>query len=149
MVSQHVCMCLYSLILNSPALSASVCLIQTTHVPGRTGKFLEAKLNVDMAPGTHLVFEPEPGVLESRRLSAQESLLTISPDHSALVPVQNFQKCPVELTEGMKLGKVESVSQTPVTVQPSDTKVQCAPVRLEESEKEKELLACLNFQKVL
>ena len=86
------------------SVSASVCLIQTTQVPGRTGKFLEAKLNVDMAPGTHMVFEPEPGVLESRGLSAQESLLTISPDRNVLVPVQNFQKCPIELTEGMKTG---------------------------------------------
>ena len=113
------------------SVSASVCLIETTRVPGCTGKFLKATLNVDMAPGTHTVFEPEPGVLESRGLSAQGSLLTISPERNVLMPVQNFQKCPIELTKGTKLGVMECVSKCPVTVQPSDTKVQCAPVRLE------------------
>ena len=127
------------------SLSANVCLIQTTHVPARTGKFLEAKLNVRMAPKTHMIFEPEPGVLESCGLSSQESLLTISPDRNVLIPIQNFQKCPVELTEGMKLGKVESMSKSPITVQMSDVNVLCAPVTLEESEKQKELLASLKL----
>ena len=89
----------------------------------------------------HIVFEPEPGVLASHGLSAQESLLTVFPDHNVLVQVQNFQKCPIELMEGMKPGMIESVCQSPVTVQLSDIKMQCAPVRLEESEKQKELLA--------
>ena len=40
---------------------------------------------------------------------------------------------------------IESMSQSPVIVEPSDIKVQCAPVRLEESEKQKELLACLKL----
>ena len=95
-----------------------------------------------MAPEMHMVFEPEPGVLASHGLSAQESLLTIFPDHNVLVQVQHFQKCPIELMERMKPGMIESVS---VTVQLSDIKVQCAPVRLEESEKQKELLACLKL----
>lgn len=54
------------------SLSTCVCLLQTARVPGCTGKFLEAKIDVDMPPGMHTVFEPEPGVLESHGLSAQE-----------------------------------------------------------------------------
>ena len=92
-----------------------------------------------------MIFEPEPGVLESCGLSSQESLLAISPNCNVLIPIQNFQKCPVELMEGMKLGKVESMSKSPITVQMSDVKVLCAPVTLEESEKQKELLASLKL----
>ena len=62
-----------------------------------------------------------------------------------LVPVHNFQKCPIELTKGTKLGVMECMSKSPVTVQPSDTKVQCAPVKLKESERHKELLASLKL----
>lgn len=127
------------------SMSACVCLIQTTRVPRRTGKFVEAKVDSSMLPGTHMVFEPEPGVLESRGLSAQESLLTISPDCRVLVPVQNFQKAPVELKEGMKLGVIETVYQSPETVQKSEPSVRCAPVRLGDSGKQKELLACLKL----
>ena len=127
------------------SVSACVCLIQTTRVPGGMGKFVEAKVDTNMLPGTHMVFEPEPGILESRGLSAQESLLTISPDCRVLVPVQNFQKAPVELKEGMKLGMIETVYQSPETVQKSEPSVRCAPVRLGDSGKQKELLACLKL----
>ena len=44
--------------------------------------------------------------------------------------------------EGMKLAMIESVCQSPVTVQPSDIR---APVQVEAGEKQKELLACLKF----
>ena len=60
------------------SVSASVCLIQIIQVPGCSGKFLEPKLNVNMAPGMHMIFKPEPVLLERHGLSAQESLLTIS-----------------------------------------------------------------------
>ena len=62
-----------------------------------------------------------------------------------LVPVQNFQKCPIELTKGTKLGVVECMSKSPLTVQPSDAKVQCAPIGLEGSKRHKELLASLKL----
>ena len=70
-------------------------------------------------------------------MSAQESLLTIFPHYNVIVPVQNFQKYPVELKEGMKLGVIENVCQSPVAVERPEMKVQCAPVRLEESENQR------------
>lgn len=65
--------------------------------------------------------------------------MTISPDCSVLVPVQKFQKSPVELEEGMKLGMIETMCQIG---HKSETSVQCARVL---AEKQSELLACLKL----
>ena len=126
------------------SVSAHVCLVQSTVVPGRTGKFLEARLDVDIPPGTHTMFEPVPGALENYGLSAPESLLTVSSGCKVLIPIQNFQQSPVELKEGTKLGLIESVSQSPAVVPRSEASVHCSPIRLEES-KQAELLACLSI----
>ena len=128
-------------------LTACVCLVQSTIVPGRTGRFLEARFESDVSvpSGTHALFEPEPGILERHGLSAQEALLTVSSKHSVLIPVQNFCQSPVELKEGTKLGSVESVCQSPVTVQQSEVHVQCAPVKLGELGKQDDVLDCLKL----
>ncbi len=86
---------------------ARVCLTQTVSVPGRKGRFLEAAVHCHFQKGDELLFEPNTNFLKSHGLSAQESLLTVRPHGTILIPMQNFQTSTVRLEEGMEIGQVE------------------------------------------
>ena len=54
---------------------AMVCLMQTSTLPGRKGRFLEAKVDPTLKSGTEILFEPNAESLRTLGLKAQESLL--------------------------------------------------------------------------
>ena len=99
--------------------SAMVCLTQTSTLPGRKGRFLEAKVDPIIKLGTEILFEPNTESLRALGLSAQESLLCVQRDGTVLIPLQNFKQDTVDLEVGFKLGGVERL-QTKFLMQPSD-----------------------------
>ena len=99
--------------------SAVVCLTQTSTLPGRKGRFLEAKVDPTIQPGTEIIFEPSAESLRTLGLSAQESLLCVQKDSTVLIPVQNFKQNTVDIQAGFELGGVETL-QTKFHVQPSN-----------------------------
>ena len=99
-----------------------LCLTQTSTLPGRKRRFLEAKINPIIKLGTEVLFEPNAESLRALGLSAQESLLCVQRDGTVLIPLQNFKQDTVDLEVGFKLGGVEPL-QTKFLMQPSD----CSP----------------------
>ena len=90
--------------LNSTTTAAAVYLIQSSTVPGRKGRFLEAHVGSDFKEGDELLFEPNTLVLKDVGLSCQESLLTVGDSGRVLIPLQNFRRIQVDLDGGLELG---------------------------------------------
>jgi hypothetical protein len=99
--------------------SAVVYLTQTLTLPGRKGRFLEAKVDPTIEPGTEILFEPNAESLRALGLSAQESLLCVQKSGTILIPLQNFKQNIVDIQAGFELGGVEAL-QTKFLMQPSD-----------------------------
>ena len=70
--------------------SSMVYLTQTSTLPQRKGRFLEAQVNPTFEAGTELLFEPNAESLRALGLSAQESLLCVQKNGMVLIPLQNF-----------------------------------------------------------
>ena len=78
--------------LSQEQTSAMVCLAQTSTLPGRKGRFLEAKVDPIIKLGTEILFEPNAQSLRALGLSAQESLLCVQRDGTVLILLQNFKQ---------------------------------------------------------
>ncbi len=79
---------------------AHVSLIQASSIPSRKCRFLSS-------PGDQLLFESRSTQLQPLGLSAINSLVTLSEERTVLIPVQNFEKCTVDLPSDVDLGVVE------------------------------------------
>ena len=99
-------------------ISAMVCLMQTSTLPGRKGRFLEAKVSPIIKLGTEIIFEPNAESLRALGLSAQGSLLCVQRDGTILIPLQNFKQDIVDIVAGFELGGMEPL-QTKFLIQPS------------------------------
>ena len=83
---------------------AHVNLVQSVIIPGQKGRFVRGQVEGNPSKVEHLLFEPKHETLEPLGLCTQESLVTVHPDGSVLIPLQNFQGMPVWLEEGSELG---------------------------------------------
>ena len=83
---------------------AHVNLVQSVIIPGQKGRFVRGQVEGNPSKMEHLLFEPKHETLEPLGLCTQESLVTVHPDGSVLIPLQNFQGMPVWLEEGSELG---------------------------------------------
>ena len=97
---------------------AMVCLTQTSTLPGRKGRFLEARVDPIIKPGTEILFKPNAESLRALGPSAQESL-SIQKHGTVLIPLQNLKQDTVDIEAGFELGGVE-VLQTKFLMQPSE-----------------------------
>ena len=87
--------------------AAMVCLVQSSTVPGRKGRFLEGRVDAPVEKGDEFLFEPNTLALKELGLSCQESLLKVGASGQVLVLLQNFRRDDVVLDEGTELGCVE------------------------------------------
>ena len=95
---------------------AQVSLIQASSIPSRKCRFLKAKVSGEYSPGDQLLFESRSTQLQPLGLS------TLSDERTVLIPVQNFQKCTVDLPNDVELGVVEpfqEICNAPDPVSPS------------------------------
>ena len=102
--------------------TAHVSLIQASSIPSRKCRFLKAKVSGECSPGDQLLFEARSDQLQPLGLSAVDSLVTLSDERTVLIPVQNFEKCTVDLPSDVQLGVVEpfeEICDTPDSVSPS------------------------------
>ena len=83
---------------------AHVNLVQSVIIPGQKGRFVRGQVEGNPNKVEHLLFEPKHETLEPLGLCTQESIVTVHPDGSVLIPLQNFQGVPVWLEEGSELG---------------------------------------------
>lgn len=58
------------------------------------------------------MFEPRSDQLQPLGLSAFDSLVTLNEEGTVLIPVQNFEKCTVDLPSDIKLGSVEPYDES-------------------------------------
>ena len=58
---------------------AKVCLVESTTIPARKGRFLEATIEPSFEEGAQVLFEPSMQNLQAKGLSTQEALLTVTP----------------------------------------------------------------------
>ena len=72
------------------AQAAKVSLTDTTTIPARKGRSIEASLEQGFAVGDEVVFEPKVNTLQSHGLSSMESILTVNTNGNVLVLLQNF-----------------------------------------------------------
>ena len=101
---------------------AHVSLIQASSIPSRKCRFLKAKVSGECSPGDQFLFESRSTQLQPLGLSAIDSLVTLSDERTVLIPVQNFQKCTVDLPSDVELGVVEpfeEICNAPDSVSPS------------------------------
>ena len=84
-----------------------VCLTKASTLFGRKGRFLDAKVDSIVKPGTEILFEPNAEPLRALGLSAQESLLSVQKDGTVLIPLQNFKQNTVNIEAGFELGGAE------------------------------------------
>ena len=103
----------------SQICQGKVQLIQASTLPGRKGRFLEAKIDPPLASGTQIVFQPATEALHSRGVSAQDSLLSVLEQGTVLIPLQNFEHNNVDLIAGLELGRAEPLEMK-VAVKPGD-----------------------------
>ena len=108
---------------------AHVSLIQASSIPSRKCRFLKAKVSGECSPGDQFLFESRSAELRPLGLSALDSLVTLSDERTVLIPVQNFEKCTVDLPSDIELGVVEPFdeSDTLDSVSPST----CASVLID------------------
>ena len=90
--------------LSTPPDTAVVRLVQSSTLPGRKGRFLEALIDGPIRKGDELLFEPNTRALKELGLS---SLLKVGVSGQVLVPLQNFRRDDVKLDGGTELGCVE------------------------------------------
>ena len=83
---------------------AHVNLVQSVIIPGQKGRFVRGQVEGNPNKVEHLLFEPKHETLEPLGLCTQESIVTVHPDGSVLIPLQNFQGVPVWLEGGSELG---------------------------------------------
>ena len=93
--------------LSTPPDTAVVRLVQSSNLPGRKGRFLEALIDGPIRKGDELLFEPNTRALKELGLSCQEALLKVGVSGQVLVPLQNFRRDDVKLDGGTELGCVE------------------------------------------
>ena len=86
---------------------ALVPLVETSKVPTRKGRFLEAQIDTTFEKGQELLFEPRMCVLKELGLSCQELLLMVQPNDKLLIPLQKYRGEQISLGQGLDLGKVE------------------------------------------
>ena len=87
---------------------ATVRLITTTRVPARHTKIVKARLDGVGLQSTALL---DPGGdLGQRGLLIEEALLQPDGEHCVCIPIQNLSCGAVELTSGVTLGQVHSVT---------------------------------------
>ena len=86
---------------------AKVSLIETTTIPPRKGRFIEACLDQKLIAGEKVLFEPKLDTLKNLGLSSMESLLTVNAAGNLLIPLQNFQQSPTNAESGIDLGRAE------------------------------------------
>jgi hypothetical protein len=86
---------------------AHVSLIQASSIPSRKCRFLKANVSEECYPGDQFLFESKSNQLQPLGLSAVESLVTLSEELTVLIPVQNFEKCTVDLPSDVELGVIE------------------------------------------
>ena len=113
--------------LSSTATAAAVYLVQSSTVPGRKGRFLEAHVGSDFRMGDELLFEPDTSVLKDVGLSCQDSLLTVRESGRVLIPLQNFRRSQVDLDGGLELGHGELLLED--RVPPESTSSTSDPVQ--------------------
>ena len=101
---------------------AHVSLIQASSIPSCKCRFLKAKVSGECSPGDQFLFEPRSDQLQPLGLSAIDSLVTLSDERTVLIPVQNFEKCTVDLPNDIELGVVEPFDE-------SNTPRLCIPLR--------------------
>ena len=61
-------------------MSAEVCLMESTTIPARKGRFVEATIDLRFKKGIQLLFEPQVQSLQAKGLSALGALLTVAPN---------------------------------------------------------------------
>ena len=76
-------------------------------LPGRKGRFLEAKLDCTLKPGTEIIFNPATESLHAIGVDAQDALLRVLDQGKVLIPLQNFEHNNVDLIAGLELGCAE------------------------------------------
>ena len=86
--------------LNPNPDAAMVCLVQSSTLPGRKGRFLEGRVDALVERGDEFLFEPNTLALKELGLGCQESLLKVGSSGQVLVPLQNFRRDDVVLDEG-------------------------------------------------
>ena len=67
--------------------TAKVSLVETSTIPARKGRFLEAIIEPILSNGVQLLFEPTVQTLQPEGVSAQDVLLTVAPHGTILVPL--------------------------------------------------------------
>ena len=74
------------------------------------------------------MFESKSAQLERLGLSAIDSLVTLSDEQTVLIPIQNFEKCTVDLLSDIELGIVEHFDESHSldSVSPSTCMCTCA-----------------------
>ena len=87
--------------------TVKVSLIETTTIPARKGRFIEARLEQEFAANDKVIFEPNVNTLPSYGLSSMESILTVHANGNVLIPLQDFQQSFTSPEAGMELGTIE------------------------------------------
>ena len=90
---------------------AKVYLVESTTIPARRGRFLEATIEPNFEKGTQLLFEPEVQSLQAKGLSAQEALLSVAPSGKLLVPLLNMEFSNSDVKAGDVIGTVELIEE--------------------------------------
>ena len=103
----------------NPKATSNVQLILASTLPGRKGRFLEAKLDCTLKPGTEIIFKPATESLHAIGIGAQDALLRsgVLDQGKVLIPLQNFEHNNVDLVAGLELGCAEP-TETKFPVEP-------------------------------
>ena len=88
---------------------AKVCLVESTTIPARKGRFLEATIEPSLVKGAEVLFEPQVQSLQAKGLSTQEALLTVTPSGNILVPLLNMEFSNSNVKTGDVIGTIELI----------------------------------------
>ena len=89
-----------------------MCLIETSVVTARKGRFLEAQIDNTFEKGQDLILEPRVCTLKELGLSFQESMLTVQSNGKLLIPLQKYRGEQISFDQGLELGEVEHFDNT-------------------------------------
>jgi len=86
-----------------------VCLVRSERIPGRTGAYLEVRVDRNFGEVTPLLFEPDRALVETNGLEMEDAVLETGPDGCVRIPVLNKASMPVSLPAGVRIGKIETL----------------------------------------
>ena len=104
---------------------AKVCLVESTTIPARKGRFLEATIEPSLEEGAQVLFEPRLQSLQAKGLSTQEALLTVAPSGNILVPLLNMEFSNSDVKAGDVIGTIELMDEVADNLYPTSS---CAQV---------------------